>query len=283
VAESNIFPSFLKSSVMHIIMASLLILSVSFKDNEPKVLQVNLNQTEAIEAVSLDQKAVEKRIKELKNDDVNKKRKEEQRIKNLEKRAADAKKKRQAEAATKKAKAKQKVEQDKAAKAQANKEKSEKAAKSAATKRAKEEKALADAQKARQQKQAEEKRKAELARQKALQEQLLQEQLAQEQAVRAKAREKQILSEVEKYTALIQARITQNFLTDEKMKGKECRLSIRLAFNGLVTKATSLGGDKLVCEAALRSIRVAETLPVPKDRAVFEKFKHFDFKFKPNF
>ncbi|PAJ72808.1 protein TolA [Pseudoalteromonas sp. NBT06-2] len=298
-------PSLLKSSVLHIVLAIGLVVSVSFQDNVPEVMQVNLNQENALEAISVDQSAVEKRIKELKKDDVNKKRTEEQRIKNLEKRANEAKKKSQAEArrikkleqqrkakerekkkaeaATKKAKAKQKVEQDKAAKAKANKEKAEKAAKAAANKRKKEEKALADAQKARKQKAVEEKRKAEAARQKALAEQLLQEQMAQEQAIRAKARQKQILTEVEKYTALIKARIIQNFLKDEKMKGKQCRLNIRLAFNGLVTKAVSLGGDKLVCEAALRSIRMSDTLPVPKDRAVFEQFKNFNFIFKPNF
>ncbi|WP_091991822.1 cell envelope integrity protein TolA [Pseudoalteromonas denitrificans] len=299
------FPSLLKSSALHIVLAIGLVISVSFEDDTPDVLQVTLNQEKAIEAISVDQKAVEQRIKELKNNDVSKKRKEEQRIKNLEKRANEARKKRQAEArrikkleqqrqakerekkkaeaATKKAKAKQKIEQNKAAKAKANKEKAEKAAKAAAKKRKKEEKALADAQKARKQKEVEEKRKAEAARQKALEEQLLQEQLAQEQAVRAKAKQQQVLTEVEKYKAMIMARIAQNFLKDEKMKGKQCRLNIRLAFNGLVTKAISLGGDKLVCEAALRSIRMADTLPVSKDRAVFEQLKNINFTFKPDF
>jgi len=305
VTFNEILPSLLKSSALHVVLAIGLVVSVSFQDDMPEVMQVNLNQENAIEAISVDQSAVEKRIKELKKDDANKKRSEEQRIKNLEKRANEAKKKRQAEArrikkleqqrkakerekkkaevATKKAKAKQKVEQDKAAKAKANKEEAEKAAKAAANKRKKEEKALADAQKARKQKAVEEKRKAEAARQKALAEQLLQEQMAQEQAIRAKAKQQQVLTEVEKYKAMIMGRIAQNFLKDEKMKGKQCRLNIRLAFNGLVTKAVSLGGDKLVCEAALRSIRMADTLPVSKDRAVYEQLKNINFTFKPDF
>ena len=112
---------------------------------------------------------------------------------------------------------------------------------------------------------------------------MLQEQLAAEQAARNKVRQQQVLGEVEKYKALIMARIQQNFLKDEKMKGKECRLNIRLGFNGLVTQVKSLGGDTLVCEAAMRAVRMADTLPVSPDRDVFEQLKNINLTIAPKF
>ncbi|MBB1344015.1 cell envelope integrity protein TolA, partial [Pseudoalteromonas sp. SR45-6] len=124
---------------------------------------------------------------------------------------------------------------------------------------------------------------AEEARQKALQEQMLQEQLATEQAARNKIRQQQVGTEVDKYKALIMARIQQNLLIDEKMKNQQCRVNIRLGFNGLVTQVTSLGGDKLVCEAALRAVRMADTLPVSKDKDVFEQLKNINLTIKPQF
>jgi len=145
---------------------------------------------------------------------------------------------------------------------------------------------LKKAEDLRKQKAAEEKRKAEEAerrRQQALEEQMLQEQLAREAASRAKVRQQQVLSEVDKYKALIMQRIQQNLLIDENMKGKECRLNLRLAFNGLVTQAQPLGGETLVCDAALRAIRIAETLPVSSDRDVYEQLKNINLTIRPSF
>ena len=124
---------------------------------------------------------------------------------------------------------------------------------------------------------------AERKRQQALQEQMLQEQLAKEQAARNKIRQQQVVSEVDKFRALIMARIQQNLLIDEKMKNQQCRINIRLGFNGLVTQVKSLGGDKLVCEAALRAVRMADTLPVSKDKDVFEQLKNINITIAPEF
>ena len=85
---------------------------------------------------------------------------------------------------------------------------------------------------------------------------MMQEQLAAEAAARSRAKQAQVLSEVEKYTALITAKIQQNLLLDDNMKGKECRLNLRLAFNGLVTQVEALSGDKQVCEATIRAVAV---------------------------
>jgi colicin import membrane protein len=50
-----------------------------------------------------------------------------------------------------------------------------------------------------------------------------------------------------------------------------------------VTQAQSLGGDTLVCDAALRAIRIAETLPVSPEKDVFEQLKNINLTIRPSF
>lgn len=304
----------IKSLLLHFALAGLLFASANFHTPAPAVMEVTLNapinerdDEKVVSAISVDQSAVEKKLAQLKQQELQKKRAEEKRIRDLERRANQARKdreaearrikkleqqrkakeaeKRKAEAQAKKAREVEKKQRAQADKARAEKLAAEKAAKAASSKRKAEEAALKKAEQARKQREAEEKRKAEAAekaRQKALQEQLIQEQLAQEQAARNKLRKQQVLSEVDKYRALIMQRIQSNLLIDEKMKGKQCRVNIRLGFNGLVTDARSLGGDKLVCEAALRAVRMADTLPVSKEKDVFEQLKNINLTIKPN-
>jgi colicin import membrane protein len=201
---------------------------------------------------------------------------ETRRIAKLEKeRKRKEREKKKADAAAREAKKKQKVEQKKADDASKKAAEAKKQAEQLAKQRKLEEEKL---------KKAEQKRKAdaEAARQKALAEQMMQEQLAAEAAARNRAKQAQVLSEVEKYTALITAKIQQNLLFDENMKGKECRLNLRLAFNGLVTNVEQLSGDKQVCDAAIRAVRRVETLPVSKDKAVFEELKNINLTIQPD-
>ena len=307
--------SVVKSVLLHLAIAGLLVATANFHMPAPKVMEVTLNPAlpepeKAVAAVTVDQQKVEQKIAELKKQEEAKKRAEAKRIRDLERRANDARKQREAEdrrlkkleqqrrakekekaeaeAQAKKAREIQQKERAKAQQAEKQKQEAEAAAKAAAEKRKAEEEALKKAEEERKRKAAEAERKrkeaeAERKRQQALQEQMLQEQLAAEQAARNKVRQQQVVGEVEKYKALIMARIQQNFLKDEKMKGKECRLNIRLGFNGLVTQVKSLGGDTLVCEAAMRAVRMADTLPVSKDREVFEQLKNINLTIAPQF
>ncbi|WP_372762137.1 cell envelope integrity protein TolA [Pseudoalteromonas sp.] len=296
----------IKSVVLHLALGGLLYASANLHTSPPKVMEVTLNSAlpdadKAVSAVTVDQKQVEQKIAELRKKEDAKKRAEDQRIRELERRADDARKQREAEARrikkleqqrkakeketaeaqaqAKKARAIEQQERAKAKQAEKQKQEAENAAKAAAAKRKAEEEALKKAEAERKQREAEAERK----REQALQEQMLQEQLAQEQAARNKIRQQQVLSEVDKYRALIMARIQQNLLIDEKMKNQQCRVNIRLGFNGLVTQVKSLGGDKLVCEAALRAVRMADTLPVSKDRDVFDQLKNINLTIKPEF
>lgn len=307
--------SVVKSVLLHLAIAGLLVATANFHMPAPKVMEVTLNPAlpepeKAVAAVTVDQQKVEQKIAELKKQEEAKKRAEAKRIRDLERRANDARKQREAEdrrlkkleqqrrakekekaeaeAQAKKAREIQEKERAKAQQAEKQKQEAEAAAKAAAEKRKAEEEALKKAEEERKRKAAEAERKrkeaeAERKRQQALQEQMLQEQLAAEQAARNKVRQQQVVGEVEKYKALIMARIQQNFLKDEKMKGKECRLNIRLGFNGLVTQVKSLGGDTLVCEAAMRAVRMADTLPVSPDREVFEQLKNINLTIAPQF
>lgn len=295
------------SLLLHLALGGILYVVSTWQQSKPKVVQVQLNapkkatpttQKKAVNAVSIDQKAVEKRLAELKKQQQQKKRAEAERIRKLEKRAANARKKReaeakrikklererkqkekekkQAEAQAKKAREQQQRENELAEKAKQEKEAQQKAAKAAAEKRQKEEEAAKKAQQERE-------RKAQQAREKALAEQLLQEQLAAEQAALNKVRQRQVISEVEKYTAMIKQSIQQHLLVDQNMQGKSCRVNIKLAFNGLVTSVSALEGEAKVCDAAVRAVRRADTVPMSKDRAVFEKLKNINLTVSPEF
>ncbi|MEH6396636.1 cell envelope integrity protein TolA [Pseudoalteromonas sp.] len=305
--------SIIKSVLLHLAIIGVLIGTANFHTSSPTVMEVTLNTAmpeaeNAVSAVTVDQKMVEQKIAELKRQDDDKKRAEDKRINDLERRASDARKQREAEdrrikkleqerrakeketaqaqAQAKKAREIEQKEREKAQQAEKQKEQAELAAKAAAEKRKAEEEALKKAEDDRKREELAAKKRAEAAeeaRQKALQEQMLQEQLATEQAARNKVRQQQVGTEVDKYKALIMARIQQNLLIDEKMKNQQCRVNIRLGFNGLVTQVQSLGGDKLVCEAALRAVRMADTLPVSKDKDVFEQLKNINLTIKPQF
>ncbi|MBT2153440.1 MULTISPECIES: cell envelope integrity protein TolA [Pseudoalteromonas] len=298
--------SLIKSVILHLALGGFLYASANIHPPKPKVMEVTLNAAipepeNAVSAVTVDQQQVEQKIAELRKKEEDKKRAEDKRIRDLERRAAEARKQREsearrikkleqqrkakekeraeAEAQAKKAREIEQRERAKAKQAQKQKQEAEDAAKAAADKRKAEEAALKKAEEERK-KRAEE---AERKRQQALQEQILQEQLAKEQAARNKIRQQQVVSEVDKYRALIMARIQQNLLIDEKMKNQQCRINLRLGFNGLVTQVKSLGGDKLVCEAALRAVRMADTLPVSKDKDVFEQLKNINITIAPEF
>lgn len=296
----------IKSVLLHVALGGFLYATANIHPPAPKVMEVTLNSAipdvdKAVSAVTVDQKQVEQKIAQLRKKEDDQKRAEDKRIRDLERRASNARKERESEARqikkleqqrkakeketaeaqaqAKKARAIEQQERAKAKQAEKQKQESENAAKAAADKRKAEEDALKKAQAERKKREAEAERK----REQAIQEQMLQEQLAKEQAARSKIRQQQVVSEVDKYRALIMARIQQNLLIDEKMKNQQCRVNIRLGFNGLVTQVTSLGGDRLVCEAALRAVRMADTLPVSKDKDVFDQLKNINLTIKPEF
>ena len=177
---------------------------------------------------------------------------------------AAAEKKRQQQLAAKRAKEKREAE---AAEAKRQKELERLAAQKEKERKEREAKAKAEAE-----------RKKKEAAERAEMERIMQEQLAQEQAAQQERRRKQVLTEVERYTALIQQTIKRNLYSDDSYKGKTCRLNIRLATTGFVTSIRVLGGNDALCRAAESAVRRAEKLPVSEAPDVYEQLKDITLK-----
>lgn len=263
-------------------------------------------EVKPIEAMVVDgaklQKAIDK-IKKQKADDLAA---EKKRIRDIENRANEAKKRRANEEARikkleaqrkKKEQEKQKADNAakeataKAAKAEAlrkqkeqEKQKAEEAAAQARSKKLKAEAAAKEAEELRQKQIAEQKRKEQEAIIRAEQEKLLAEQMAAEMAARNKARQQQMMTEIQRYAALITNVINQNMINDRStMEGKSCKLMISLAPSGFVTQVRNVSGDAVVCEAAKRAVYKAGTLPVSKDPEVFKEMRNISVIVEPEF
>lgn len=288
-------PAFKKSLIisggLHLLVVVLLFANFNFfKSKEvlvvpmPGDLSAPLNATvidqsqfdEMKEENQLKKKAEEKRLKDLerkKQQEERNKRLEEQRLKKQEQ------EKKQAEIAEKKAveeKKKQAIEKEKQQKLAAEKKKKEEEQKkqqeiekkkkeqAAKEKAAKEKAAREKAEKAKAEK---EKREREAA------EEMLAEQLEEEANARRAAKAGQILTEKQRYLAMIVAKIQQNWFVDDTMRGKECRVNIRLASNGFVTASTIIGGDRALCDSAMRAIQKAGNFPMSPDPDVYDALK----------
>jgi len=259
-----------------------------------------------VEAVAIDKQVLEQRVAEIKKQQDDARRAEEQRIRELERRAQQAERSRTAEEARLRRVAEEKRKADEAAQvarhaaAEAKKQqeaeaakaraaeqqriaseqerkKAEEAAKAAEAKRKAEQEALAKAQ-------AERERQAREQRQRAEQERLMQEQMAAEAESRRRARAQQAVTEVQRYTAMISDVIDRNLIKDEStMRGRTCRVNIRLATNGFVTSVNVISGERVVCDAAVRAVNRAGTLPMSPDPDVYNQLKDITLTVAPEF
>ncbi len=288
---------------LHAVFAVVLLANADFT---PKAKPQPKKQMQVIDAVVIDEKKLQQQVDKLKKQQDAIKKRETDRIKELERRADEAKKKRQqeadrikklerdrkkkeaekkkADAAAKKSKQKALAEEKKRKQKELERKRSEKAAADAKAKRLKEEAATKKAAEERRRKKlAEEKRKKEAA-ERAEQERMLEQQMLEEMQARQSARSQQVMSEVDKYSALIVQAIERNFIQDEAtMRGKSCKLKIRLASSGFVINVKSVSGDKVVCQEAVKAVNKAGTLPVSKDPQVFKELQDISLTYKPEF
>lgn len=274
----------LLSCLIHVSLLGILLLG-DFTPNHPKPKPTNI-QVQPIKAVAVDKSKIEAQIKKLKKQEDDAAR----RVKRKKEQAAAAKRKRlkeeKAKRLRKKKAAEKKIADAKAKKAKAiadEKLRKKKAAEKkkadaeAKAKRLKEEKIL-------KKKAEDKKRKDKEAKERAAQEQMLAEQMAEEMATRQKARQKQMMTEVGRYTALITRAIQTNLITDKAtMENKSCKLTIKLAPSGFVINVLPGSGDAIVCDAASKAIYKAGKLPVSKDPEVFEKMRTISLTVVPEF
>ncbi|WP_394203431.1 cell envelope integrity protein TolA [Shewanella waksmanii] len=298
------------SAGVHIGVIVVLALGVDFSSKPMPTPQAN--SAPAVQAVVVDQQKVAQHVERLKQQKLEQERKEKARQDELERQAKEARQAREREqqrikkleqerkqkeietknaaAAAKAAKLKEQQEKQKAAAAEAarkqkeaEKKAAEEAAAKAAEKRKREEEAARKAEQERKRKAEEErKRKAEEAARRE-QERMMQEALAAEQAALSQTRNKQVMSEVQRYTSMIRATIQRNLVVDESMRGKSCRVNIRLAKDGFVTGSQVISGDSVVCRATKAAINKAGRLPVSSEADVYNKLKEINLTVQPEF
>ena len=301
------------SAILHIGLIAVLFMGEFTSETPPKQNMSSAQEVKPIEATVVDGAKLKKAIDKIKKQKADDQAAEKRRIEKIEKRAFDAKKrasdakKRRAkeEAQIKKLEKQRKVKEqekkraDKAAK-EANtkaanadkirkqkeqeKKKAEDAAAQARSKRLAAEAAAKKADELRKKQIADRKRKEKEAAERAVQEKLLAEQMAAEMATRNEARQHQMMSEIQRYAALITSVIDQNMINDRStMEGKSCKLMISLAPSGFVTQVKVVDGNAIVCEAAKRAVYKAGTLPVSKDPEIFQEMRNISVTVVPEF
>lgn len=299
----------LLSVALHLGIVIILVAGFKFSPSIPESMEVNFAgevseniaepedekseplQREIVEATAVDKSAVSARAKELREAAAERQRQ----VEILEKRAEEAKKQREAEQQRQRElELKQKAERERLAKeredALKRKQEAEKAAEAAEKRRKAEEEAARKAEEERKRREEEarrleeeRKRKEAEERERAERERQLQEELERERQARAAARSRQLQSEVGKYKALIKQTVQRRLITDPSMRGKECRVNIRLASSGFVVSVNVLSGDTAVCQATQNAVLKAGTLPVSDDPEVFDELKDINLTVQPEF
>lgn len=192
---------------------------------------------------------------------------------------------------------KQQQEADKAKKLADDKAKKEQAQRQEASKLAEEKRKKVEAERIQAEKVAQEKarkeakiraekeakRKADAAAERLRQDELDKQMAAEFADSFSDARSSKQLSEIARYKALIQDKISRNWQVEPDMKGKSCTLTIRLAGDGFVRDVKQVRGDPKVCDSAKRAVLKAKTLPIPADAEIASQFRDFDITLEPSF
>ncbi|MBU2977418.1 cell envelope integrity protein TolA [Alteromonas sp. C1M14] len=247
-----------KAVGVHLAIAAVLLISVTFSP-EPVMLSSESNAP-VMQATFIDAQAI-----------ADKKRAEQA----AQAQAQEAQRQRQA----KEAAAKERQRKETAARRAAEKKAADKKRRQEAERKKQLELKQLAAQQEKERKEREAKAKAEAAqkakeaKEKAEMDKILQEQLEAERAAQAKRRQQQVLSEVDRYRALITATVQRYLIDDDSFTGKECRLNIRLATSGFVTQVTRLEGNDALCRAAESAVRRPDKLPMSDDPSVYEQIK----------
>jgi len=304
--DKKFFSALIISVVLHVALVAVLFVGDFTTEAKPKKNTAVAQEVKPIQATVIDSAKLQKAINKIKKQKADDKAAERKRIQNIEKRAKDAKKRRAKEEARikkldkqLKKKEQEKKRADKAAKESAikaakadkirkqkeqEKQKAEDAAAKARSKRLKAEAAAKKADDLRKKKIAERKRQEKAAAEQAVREQQLADQMAAEMATRNRARKQQMMSEIQRFGALIKNVIEQRMIKDRStMEGKSCKLTISLAPSGNVQFVTNGNGEPTVCNAAKQAIYSAGILPVSKDPEIFKEMKKISVTVVPEF
>lgn len=269
--------------LIHVALIAILVVSIQW-NAKPAKLQGSgdIVQATVIDEAKLQAEKERKRAAE-----------EQRRRAELEKQRAEERRKREAEEAAQK-KQQQEAERQRQSKLKAKKEAEERqrvaeqkrVAEQEAKRKIAEEKRQAEeaerkAEEAR--RKAEEQRKADEARRQRENEELLKQQMAQEEADRAaQQRQRELDSLQSQYVAVLQQRVTRNWLRPPTARaGMVCTVHVRLIPGGEVVEARVVrsSGDPAFDKSAETAVLKSSPLPPPPDPALFQR--EFDFVFKP--
>ncbi|GAA5188511.1 cell envelope integrity protein TolA [Ferrimonas gelatinilytica] len=300
-------PALIISLLGHAGLLVLLAVSVDFSAERPQPTQ---SSAPVVQATVVDSDQVKKQVDRIRAAEAAQQEAERQRQAERERKAKEAERKRQqeqeqirrleqerqqrqqeikkAEEAAKQARLKQEQE-ERQAKAAAEKRRQEEAARAEAERKRKVEEAAAAKAEAERKAKAEAERKAAEARKQREAEEAarrareaeLADMMAAEQAELAQARQRQVLSEVDRYSILIRQAIKRHLRTDSNMRGKQCRVRLNLAPDGFVFNYRVLGGDTAVCRATEAAIKAAGNLPVSEEPDVYNQMKEIDLRIEP--
>ncbi len=285
--------SFLLSLALHSVVIAALV--VNFDSPRTPVFKPE-PQANIVEAVTVDDQAVEKELQRLRELEQEKQRAMEKKLKELEEQASAVESRRKEEEKKKQAAERKRKEEEQRKREAENKRKEEERRIAAERDRIKQERLKAETElkrieeenrkaEAEQKRLEENRRKAEAERQRKAEEQRKKaaeeaerKRLAQEQQARDKITLQNIVAEI--YRA-----VAGNFNKTGLPKGLECVLSVQTIPGGEVISVTinKPSGNEVFDRRAVTAVEKASPLPLPSDAAVFERLRlrRFNFRFKP--
>lgn len=286
--------AFLLALAIHLLLAVFLSLSLDWAPRH-KLTSPNVD---VIQAVMIDEskiRAEEERQRRLEEEtrrkqfEIEKRRKEEAARKQREaeqrkqaelKRQQEAERKRQAEAEAKR-KAAEEAERKRKLEAQRQAEALRKQREIEAKRRAEEERKRKEEAERQRQLEEERKRKAE-------EERIRQEQIAAEQAAMEAARQRALLSERDKYLALIQRRVEEKWVRPTSWPaGTACTVTVRLVPGSggtaqvIDARLARSCGNPLFDRSVENAVFSASPLPFPKSPELMNEFRELTFNFRP--
>jgi len=133
--------------------------------------------------------------------------------------------------------------------------------------------------------QAEERKKQQaLERIRAEEARIRQQQMAEEQRVLDAARERQYQSMVDKHVEIIRQKVNRNWLRPAGSRaGLTCTVRVRIIPGGdvLDVRITKSSGNAVFDRSVETAVLKASPLPLPADRALFDRFRVLEFIFDP--
>jgi colicin import membrane protein len=95
------------------------------------------------------------------------------------------------------------------------------------------------------------------------------------------------LKERQRYLSLVISTIQKNWFVSDQMRGKECKINLKLSPEGSVNSLTVLEGDKGLCESAVyavqREVRESGKFPVSSEPRVYDTTKDLTLTLRPQF